>query len=334
MTDGGNNPQKTWIDDFLDSLKSAKVDEPWMERAMAFKQSHLPNRIYKYRADNSNALNNLTNDTVRMSSPDKYNDPYDCAFKIVADDIFKALSSTLLKEFLKNYGLDDPDGEEAIKQAEASDDPFGFLMSHIAAKLSAKPEYHPTTITVFDQALVRAQIEDAIAYLNQVRATTKICSFCETNDNLLMWSHYAVDHKGFCLEYDLAPLEADHPMRKNLFPVIYSPDLYDMTPFVRGLVDPERKNFNPSLQLLGFLSKGDVWTYEREWRSISFKDKPMDDYNLPVPKPSRIYLGSKMEAGRAKELAEICKAKGIEVWQMKRMPDKFAVVAEPYQFTS
>ena len=171
-----------------------------MERAMAFKQSHLPNRIYKYRADNSNALNNLTNDTVRMSSPDKYNDPYDCAFKIVADDIFKALSSTLLKEFLKNYGLDDPDGEEAIKQAEASDDPFGFPMSHIAAKLSAKPEYHPTTITVFDQALVRAQIEDAIAYLNQVRATTKICSFCETNDNLLMWSHYAVDHKGFCLE--------------------------------------------------------------------------------------------------------------------------------------
>jgi hypothetical protein len=334
MSDGGSTPQKTWIDGFLDSLKSAKVDEPWMERAIDFKQPHLPKRIYKYRADNKYSLNNLSNDTVWMSSPDKYNDPYDCAFKIFADDIFKALSSTLVKEFLQNYGLDGPDGAEAIKQAENSDDPFGFLKNYIAAKLSVNPGYRPFTMTVFDPSVVRAQIDAATEFLNQVRATTKICSFSETNDNLLMWSHYAQNHQGFCMEYDLEPLEADHPMRKNLFPVIYSPDLYDMTPFMRGLVDPERKNFNPSVQLLGFLSKGDVWTYEREWRSISFKDRPMDDYNLPVPKPSRIFLGSKMEAGRAKELAEICKAKGIEVWRMKQMPDKFAVIAEPYQFKS
>jgi hypothetical protein len=334
MSDGGSTPQKTWIDGFLDSLKSAKVDEPWMERAIDFKQPHLPKRIYKYRADNKYSLNNLSNDTVWMSSPDNYNDPYDCAFKIFADDIFKALSSTLVKEFLQNYGLDGPDGAEATKQAENSDDPFGFLKNYIAAKLSVNPGYRPFTITVFDPSLVRAQIDAATEFLNQVRATTKICSFSETNDNLLMWSHYAQNHQGFCLEYDLEPLDADHPMRKNLFPVIYSPDLYDMTPFMRGLVDSERKNFNPSLQLLGFLSKGDVWTYEREWRSISFKDRPMDDYNLPVPKPSRIFLGSKMAAGRAKELAEICKAKGIEVWQMKQMPDKFAVIAERYQFTS
>jgi hypothetical protein len=44
--------------------------------------------------------------------------------------------------------------------------------------------------------------------------------------------------------------------------------------------------------------------------------------------------GSRMEAGRAKAFAEIRKAKGIEVWQMKQMPDNFAVIAEPYQFTS
>jgi hypothetical protein len=36
-----------------------------------------------------------------------------------------------------------------------------------------------------------------------------------------------------------------------------------------------------------------------------------------------------MEAGLAKELAEICKTKGIAVWQMRQMPDKFAVIAEP-----
>jgi hypothetical protein len=51
-----------------------------------------------------------------------------------------------------------------------------------------------------------------------------------------MWSHYADHHRGFCIEYDLESLgDSNHFFRKNLYPVLYSADLYDLSPFVEGL---------------------------------------------------------------------------------------------------
>lgn len=45
--------------------------------------------------------------------------------------------------------------------------------------------------------------------------------FSERNDSLLMWSHYADEHRGLCMGYNLHDLIKTY----NCFPVIYSDEM-------------------------------------------------------------------------------------------------------------
>jgi hypothetical protein len=177
---------------------------------------------------------------------------------------------------------------------------------------------------------IRKHIATAVDALREFRKKMKVCSFSAIPDALLMWGHYACEHKGFCIEYDLEPLATTDLMRRNLYPVIYSKDLYDMTPHVKGLVMTDRSDFNPLGPLLSVLHKFEGWSYEREWRLVEFNSGRKPNHTQTVPKATKVFLGSKMEATNAAEIAAICTNQGIEVWQMGLAPDKFELVAKPY----
>jgi hypothetical protein len=78
-----------------------------MAQALAIKQQHLPKRIYKYRRDCKNSLDNLKNNTVWLGSPDSYNDPYDCAFRLSDDGLVSALKKRLVDALLVSYHIQD-----------------------------------------------------------------------------------------------------------------------------------------------------------------------------------------------------------------------------------
>jgi hypothetical protein len=145
-----------------------------------------------------------------------------------------------------------------------------------------------------------------------------------------MWGHYAQDHKGFCVEYDIEALTSDQVLRKNLYPVIYSPILYDLTSFAEKLVGKNRNDFNPSSPLLGVLHKFDGWIYEQEWRAVQYTQAVVDDYNWAVSTPSRVFLGAKMEAKNAKEIFDLCEPRGIEVHRMSMASDRFELLSQRY----
>lgn len=63
------------------------------------------------------------------------------------------------------------------------------------------------------------------------KASLKLSSFSETGNSIVMWSHYAAPHTGFCIEYSVHALPADNLTRRFLFPVIYSKDLIDATKY-------------------------------------------------------------------------------------------------------
>jgi hypothetical protein len=52
------------------------------------------------------------------------------------------------------------------------------------------------------------------------------------------------------------------------------------------------------------------------------------DRPLQVPRPSRVFLGSRMEEGQKCELTQICATKSVEVWQMGRSLDAFQLKAK------
>ena len=92
-----------WIKDFLDCLEASTFGQPRDAEALAIKEQHLPKRLYKYRRDYSNSRENLRTDTVWLSSPDSYNDPYDCSFKVAEDQVVAALSKHLVDHFVETY---------------------------------------------------------------------------------------------------------------------------------------------------------------------------------------------------------------------------------------
>lgn len=80
--------------------------------------------------------------------------------------------------------------------------------------------------------------------------TTGIFCVSENPFDVLMWSHYAGKHRGFCVEFDT---DKD-PIFEQRFQVKYVPSMHNVVFYddliVRDVLD----------------KKFDCWTYEKEWR--------------------------------------------------------------------
>ncbi len=149
--------------------------------------------------------------------------------------------------------------------------------------------------------------------------------FTQSNDNYLMWSHYADNHKGICVEYDLKKLsEEEFAIKNHLFPIVYS-DKRIRRNSVEGLIKRHGdlkeaclKNYiydegdllNDILPM--FLRKNIIWEYEQEWRII-YTYKQMYDINssklysgnISFPCISGIYLGCSINPEIRKNILEI-----------------------------
>jgi len=315
-----------WIRDFVDCLKGSTLGQPRFEEALSIKQQHLPKRIYKYRRDCSDSRRNLETDTVWLSSPDSCNDPYDCWIRLSKDDLLATLSKRLVDALVTGNKLQGVVSAEQIENAKRNHNPLKTIADHISESSSAKGNLKQ--MVEFCSTRARGIVDGAASTIQQWRKLTKVCSFSAINDSLLMWGHYADNHRGFCLEYDLERLGADHPLRETLYPVIYSNEIYDLTPWALTLVSPDRLGFNTELPILCVIHKCDEWKYEEEWRKVSITPTVEADHNLQVPTPTRVFLGSKMEKANVKELLAICVHKKIEVWQMRLANDKFKLLPE------
>jgi Protein of unknown function (DUF2971) len=230
----------SWIESFVECLNGGRIINNRLNEAIVLKDPNLPSKIYKYRCVNDRSRQNLMEDTIWLASPDAYNDPYDCVFTVSEEEILPVLRQTLNEELARILGGNSP----------ADMDP-----NH-ADRLLA----------------------EALEKMRSWRGATKICSFSAASDIILMWSHYADHHRGFCIEYDLETLEPQHYMRKNIYPVIYSPHLYSLTTYVRGLASADRSEFQVNEPLLGVLHKYEGWEYEHEWRALFFTDRIAPDH--------------------------------------------------------
>jgi hypothetical protein len=142
-----------------------------------------------------------------------------------------------------------------------------------------KPGANPRQIAEFIAEILPKYIEMTVAFLQLLRAVTKICSFRAVNDSILMWSHYASNHQGFCIEYDLEHLHSGDTLLKNLYSVIYSREVFDvdLTPWTEKLVTGKREELSTSFPLLGVIQKFEGWAYEQEWRYVFFREEPTPD---------------------------------------------------------
>ncbi len=113
--------------------------------------------------------------------------------------------------------------------------------------------------------------EDVITTLNNTMTDNGVISFSETQRNLLMWAHYADDHKGLCIGYesDEVFFEATKNRLKHyseLRKVNYDTVRHNIFGEIESIKDPALLHYYITTNVM--LTKGESWIYEKEHRFI------------------------------------------------------------------
>lgn len=121
----------------------------------------------------------------------------------------------------------------------------------------------------FYNAIHSEYIDDVQNSINNFR----VSCFAESPYSTLMWSHYANQHKGFCIEHEIPPYsESNELLFHNIHPVIYSDTR--ISTLEQHLNYSELPKITSEilwdLYKYGLLMKSMDWKYQNEWRLIFF----------------------------------------------------------------
>lgn len=90
--------------------------------------------------------------------------------------------------------------------------------------------------------------------------------FSEDYKSILMWSHYANSHTGFCIEYDF--LKPPQIIINSLFPILYNDFRPNITHEILKYIKNHQNDEFGNILFFTYLNKAEVWSYEKEWRII------------------------------------------------------------------
>ncbi len=221
--------------------------------------------------------------------------------------LYKYLSLSRMS-FWENYML-------RFTQPSQFNDPFDSLSAH-----SFLPEkLMPNNSGFEDIASLFYGIEQDCGAFNDNHA---VLCLSESFDNILMWSHYADNHQGFVIGFDVS-----HPFFEfNESTGTRKVQYCDIRP--EGLAE----NVIDEIYY-----KYSIWSYEKEWRlskPLHKRDDVKPDnvylYRLPPESINCVYLGINMPYKKKEQIYEFAKSSGIECYQMLRKYQTYEIYPVPY----
>lgn len=166
---------------------------------------------------------------------------------------------------------------------------------------------------------VQKEINNVSSVFNKLRVTTGVSCLSELDDSLLMWAHYANNHRGFCVEYDL--MEIREQLGFTPIPIVYSDDrvcLHSINP------DTVEKD-SWAILIRSLSTKSPEWSYENEWRIIRDKASCGDKWNeikkgalLEMTKPKSIILGCEAISSFEQKVKEYCSSNKVSLYKMQK----------------
>ncbi len=270
--------------------------------------------LYRYRRYSEYNIEALKMNRLYFSNPKLFNDPY--------DNLLFANSNRIVSDLVGSVNED--------KVLSLNKDAINtFPLSAIKNKKVKNKE-----------SIIRERIKIVYTAIDTIRTCIKknsrIISFSEVNDSMLMWSHYADYHKGFLLVYDKESLKNAKRYNKEgkevkektkLLPVEYVHMQSDLTDEVRdyikhnmlGIVSDVRVNesfITPKKLRNVIIEKAMDWSYEKEWRLIPRvvnieKESELDFIGC---KPLAVIIGSQCQGDNRDELISICESNRIPVY--------------------
>ncbi|WP_044412851.1 DUF2971 domain-containing protein [Thiomicrospira microaerophila] len=228
--------------------------------------------LYKYLPlDDKNdkgfdSLKIFTDKTLWYSSPLDFNDPFDCKpiMKVPSLKDMKRENGDLFKQVAVNLGV------KGVKKLDSD------RRSYIGLKNNV----------------------ESGKFLRDLTGKVGVTCFSETPKEILMWSHYANNHKGFVVEFEVIPSRYEECLKsiseKELFdcmiynllaqPVKYTQERPVLKPYIKGMKEGELVE-----RLLH--SKSSIWQYEREHRIVASLMHPPGPYRFNPSLLKRVVVG-------------------------------------------
>ena len=141
-----------------------------------------------------------------------------------------------------------------------------------------------------------------------------------------MWSHYADEHRGFCIEWKLDSLPNDSALISSLYPMLYGEDRFDITKHIE--MAAERRYPNPFIAIAAALYKSSSWEHEKEWRIVLPLGFGVESYNYQMPVPSSVLLGARISKDSEDEIVQDARIAGISVRRVRLADTGYTLEAD------
>ena len=331
------------------------------------KSDHLPKSLFKFYSPTSDNIMDIKKQRLWLSHPITFNDPFDCH---TGYDVNSYEKHTLLKD-IKELGCVDVknsqdgftiDEFDRLSRSTTSYE-YNWYNSKIEEYDRVRRELLANKSKDFNRIIydltnksrneVKAKIEELRNVNIRVACFSALDRLKNFNDIIQIWSHYADNHKGFCVEYDISPLKEsicfsleNYEYHKNqskymeeriktlilggLFPVIYTANRVNIPKTKLNKIkfdkinEPQHNSDIDSILYKTFIVKSAKWNYEKEWRLILDGDVcNYYDNKIPFPYIKRVFLGCMMNTQTIDTMIEIVEELGVEVVMMEMDNKKF-----------
>ncbi|MEJ8326008.1 DUF2971 domain-containing protein [Kosakonia sacchari] len=220
-----------------------------------------PEHLYKYLTFSENTLNLLCMLQAYYADPSQFNDPLDCRPIIVNDlelaDLREVYSKLILRKAEKQFTR----SLRKLKFPKEKTAQRAYLLANSEVEQALSDfEYSATEFETKQRSDYLEKCYSGVIQDEIVSSFKKgVLCLSRKFDSPLMWSHYANQHKGLCIEYDMRSVKDEHVQE-----VIYGGSREILTSEINKWLDnPEN---DTRIKQVCLLTKSGEWRYESEWR--------------------------------------------------------------------
>jgi hypothetical protein len=238
------------------------------------------NLFYKYRTFGEYTYNIILNSEFYFPSPLSFNDPFDCNLSY------------------RNF----------YTKEELNQDYKNYIQGNYVKDLNENFWNNGSTLKLKKNANV------------EVLKNIGVFSMSKSYKNILMWSHYADEHKGLVFELDMegnGSFFNANIMRKRKTEKVKYVKEYKLLSYLND----EKREVETLL-----LYKYKLWKYEKEYRIINFGANGSYKFNKKLIK--KIYFGCKADETNIKKIIQLCQLNGfshVKFKKAKLISGKFAL---------
>ncbi|MBN2349396.1 MAG: DUF2971 domain-containing protein [Bacteroidales bacterium] len=215
-----------------------------------FEIFNIPDIIYKY-CDYETGIKIIEDKTLKFSNPNKFNDPFDCY-------------------------------EELIDKSFTEKERWNFIQKRFS-NLSRPERRRKNKEFRNDPNRLNNALENA---LKDLRDHVYLCCFSKIKNNILMWSHYANYHTGFCFGFNFKQFEDNFYFHE----VKYKPN-----------IEPIRYFKDNDVSILNWVfTKAEDWKYEKEIRAV-YRGKCLELVPFNINQLREVYFGCMMNINKRKD---------------------------------